>query len=358
MSRYAQLKELALANIEALFDSWSLQYTKINDSEYDFINPTRGDTNHGACRFNTSKGRGADFTGSNYTKFEFSSFGPGFTREDFSGLGANKEISWGFDIISLCQRLNGCSTYSDAARILQSQLSNIKKNGGEFIKPARDAHLIREHKQQEQKLKILQIVEKTWKLAQPFEGTIGDSYLRSRNIFIKDEPNVKFISKLYNKELGQTVPALIFRVSETHDGPITAIHRIYLSQKGEKLDVTTPKAALGSISGCAIWFGKPCAQLSIVEGPENALSIRNLGRLSVVSTINSNNFSTLNLSGYDITLFPDPDEAGKINTLKAVDRYKKQSNSVKIIFPPKRKLSNGKLADWNDVLMGRGDKVK
>lgn len=340
------LRERALANIELLFDHWGLEWKKINSKEYDFINPTRKDTNHGACRFNVAKGRGADFTGSYIKDSDVAKLGPGFTREDFINIG-KQESQWGFDIIGLCQRIRQLDSYSDAARNLQESLKELSRDN-KLIKPSKDAAAKRLHKIQEEKLKILKSAEKIWNLAEDFKNTVGNHYLRGRKIFIKDEPHIKFLARVKNTEKNNFFPALIFKVSKGPTTPITAIHRIYLypdihTGEAKKLDCENPKVALGSVLGSAIWFGTPGPQLCIAEGPENALSIRRLGYPFVASSVFSSNFSNLEIPIYvkELLLFPDGDKAGKSNLAKALKKYKKYKPAIH--FPTENK-------DWNDIL--------
>lgn len=354
MGRYDAVREKALANIELLFDYWALEWKKINSKEIDFINPTRKDNNYGACRFNVEKGRGADFTGSYIKDSDVAKFGPGFTREDFLNIG-KEEQQWGFDIIGLCQKLRQHTSYDDAYRDLRETLQKIAKNT-KLVQPAKDAATKRLHKIQEEKLKILQSAEKIWKLSKNFENTIGDDYLRGRKIFIKNEPNIKFLAKVKNTEKNNFFPALIFKVGKEPNGHISAIHRIYLKVNTEggllghrysvsKLNCNNPKVALGSIAGSAIWFGTPGHELCIAEGPENALSLRCLGYPFVASSVFANNFSNIDLPFYvaKVNLFPDSDQAGIDNNAKALRKYAHLHPTS--IFPPQNK-------DWNDVLIG------
>ena len=57
-----------------------------------------------------SKRKGADFASVDFTEQDFKSFGKGFDRTDF-GFSRNKAVSYAFDIIGLCQRIHGLSTY-------------------------------------------------------------------------------------------------------------------------------------------------------------------------------------------------------------------------------------------------------
>lgn len=354
MSKYDQLREEALSNFELLLTYWDIEYHKVNEKEYDFLNPLREDNNHGACRFNIDKGTGADFAGTNLKNDDFLRLGPGFTAEDFANV--TKQGQWGFDIIGLCQRLKGATNYQNAAGVLRNDLKQIKLSPL-FVKPSKDASECRKHTQSAQKLKILKSAEKTWNLAKNFEGTLADRYFRSRKIYIKDQINIKYHPRVFNSELNAFLPAVLFRVQENYEGPLVAIHRIYISKDGSrKAQLNDPKKALGAFQSAGIWFGAPGESLAVVEGPENALSVLSIGYSFVVCTISASNFSNLKLADTirEVILFPDPDQAGKENALKAVTTYQKQNKVVKVTFPPKKILEDGKYADWNDIIMGRG----
>jgi hypothetical protein len=354
LSKYDQLKEKAISNFELLLTYWEVEYIKINDAEYDFLNPTRDDTNHGACRFNVVKGAGADFAGRDFKNSDFLRLGPGFTSEDFAGV--TKLGGWGFDVIGLCQRLKGQSNYNDAARLLQRILAQIEKSPL-YVKPNKDAHVKRKQELQIQKDKKLISANSTWSRAKHYKNTLAEKYLQSRNINLDSETNIKFHPRIYNTELEAFIPCVLFKVQKNYSSELCAIHRIYISKDGtRKANIDNPKMALGNIQGAGIWFGTPCGTLCIVEGPENALSIRCLGYEFVVSSISASNFSNLVLDSAikEVILFPDPDDAGKNNCLKAVKNYQKQNKEVKIIFPPV-KHHNNKLIDWNDYIMGLGE---
>lgn len=354
--QYKLVRELALANTLKLFEYWGLDYRKINDIEVDFINPTRKDSSHGACRFNLQKGLGADFAGTSFTGMDFSKVGFGFTKDDFAH--SAPESNFGFDIIGLCQRLHNCHSYREASQLIMKHLEDINNNVG-IEKINREAIEAREHKNQLEALKRLRTAEKTWNRCKNYVGTLGEKYLHNRMIFLDEvEPNIRFHSMIKNNELNAYLPTLLFKVSKLPESPLEAIHRIYLSNEASKANVADPKKALGSIKGCAIWFGNPSDELCIVEGPENALSIRSIGYRFVCSTINSSNFGNLVLPDTikKVILFPDSDEAGIKSAKRAAKNYSEQKKSIKIVFPPKHE--NKKKWDWNDELMLRGTNVR
>lgn len=359
--KYAQLSERALANFEVLLNLWQIQYEKVAPDEYDFLSPTRtNDQNLGACRFNITKGVGSDFAGSNFTSADFQAIGLGLGKEDFAGFTQQRSTGNGFDIIGLAGRVHRKINRSDAANCLRTDLKALTKSTV-LIKPAKDAAELRQHKRQEQKLGALKSAEKTWRICQDIKGTNAVTYFHSRKIYVSNEPNVKYHGQIFNSELKQNIPAILFKVSVGPDTPLVAIHRIYISKDGtRKAKIDIPKRALGSIQGAGIWFGTQGDTLNIAEGPENALTLRMLGYSFVVCTINAGNFSGLCIPSTvnKIILCPDPDGAGEAAARKAIKAYGAQGiKKIDLMYPPKRKLPNGKLADWNDVLCDLGEKI-
>lgn len=348
-NQYDALKERALANITLLFDHWKIDYKWINDKEIDFINPTRKDQNYGACRFNVFKNRGSDFAGYDYKSSDFSRLGKEFTKEDFAAIGTT--TNQGFDIISLCGRLRGISNYSDAAKYLRLTIKEIEENTC-LIKVNKEQKEKIAHERAAHSLKMLQFAQRTWGVCGEIKDTIGELYLSKRGITVKEPLVIKFKDRIYNKELQKYIPTLLFKVQVSPEGPLIAIHRIYLTEQGNKANLISPKMALGSICGAGIWFGEKYSALYVTEGPENALSIRELGEQFAVSTISAANMCNLIIPDYvhTVVICPDPDEAGKNSALKAAKAFALQNKIVKIAFPPEKYLSNGKLADWNDII--------
>lgn len=354
MNRYDLLEELALANAEALFELWGLEYKRINNDEYDFLNPTRNDKNFGACRFNVKKGKGADFAGINFSKVDLAAVGLNFDKDDFVES-KSIQTNWGFNIIGLCMRLHGVADYKDAAKLIHSQLNTLKERGTLYTvteeaiaKKQKDALLAVSRK--------IEIAKRTWDSCRPITDTLGETYLGSRGIYLlQKEDTIKYHPKVLNMETKKFLPALLCKVQKKPDGPLVAIHRIFLRPDGSgKADVNNPKMALGAIEGAAIWFGNPCEQLCIVEGPENALAVRSLGFRFVCSTINSANFCGLVVPKgvTEIVLFPDPDEAGILANRKAYKTYTQHIKKVRTVWPPKKE-DNPKW-DWADELKSRG----
>lgn len=352
ISSFEILREDALLNIELLFELWGIDYTKVNEYEYDFLAPYRTDKHGGAVRFNVQKGKGADFASVDFTEQDFKSFGKGFDRSDF-GFSRNKAVSYAFDIIGLCQRVHGLSTYKAGATLLKQQLKQLSSNN-EIRRATLDA-IDKRHKQNSlDKQHKIGYATRILLYCKKFNNTLGETYLNSRSIFLEDEEqDIYFHHKLMYAKTKSFHPALIFCVRQSPQGEIKGIHRIYLSDDGKrKADVEEPKLAIGDIRGSGIWFGKPSDTLHIAEGPENALTLRYCGAEFVVSVIASTNMHNLLIPDCvrTVVICPDPDKAGQVSVERSKVAYSR--HKVIVSTPKKKLLKNGKFADLNDILMG------
>lgn len=355
MAQFEHLREHALANFELLLIHWKIEYIAVNTVEFDLIAKWRQDGNFGAVRFNTVKNWGADFAGIQIAKMDFGKLGEGFDRTDCAGIVSGTSTATGFDIIGLCQKVYNCSTYKDAAKQLLFDWQAISQNG-KAVLPNSEAIARRKELVERHRLQRSKMAQNMWKMAKgiKFEGSQGAVYLSARGLpesWIR-ENNIRFHPRIINKELNKTLPAILFKVSQTPFSELVAIHRIYLSDDGwSKANISNPKMALASIKGCAIWFGTPCEKLHIAEGPENALTLREMGAQFVACAINATNFHNLTIppNVTDVVLCPDADEAGTTAAGKAQHEYAQvQKKKVSFLYPPKLNVNN-KQVDWNDV---------
>lgn len=335
-TKYDLLKERALLNFELLLIKWNLNYAKVGRCEFDFLSPTRsGDTNFGACRFNTDKGIGADFAVSNYTNRQITGLGIGFNASDFAGYSGYGQSKPGFDVIGLAQRVYNSCNYKEAAERLKQDLDEI--DGGKVNKlQLLEQSIKREAEIEARRSKSLLSAAQAWKYCVNINGTLGEVYLKSRGIHGPyNETNVKFCHSIYNTELGKYCPAIVLKISKTRESQLSGVHRIYLSDDGAtKAKVSEPKKAIGSVQGNGIWFGEPDTNLFVCEGPENALDLRyHKGLKFVVSTISSSNLHSLFIPSTTklVIIVPDPDPAGLTAATKAHVEYSRQGKNVKIL---------------------------
>ena len=352
VDKVGMLREKALLNIETLFSFWGINFVKVNEIEYDFISTMREDNNFGAVRFNVEKGLGADFASTTFTSTDFNSIGAGFSREDF-GFSKNQNISYGFDIIGLCQRVHGLGSYRDATTQLKHDLNEANKYT-KLQTPSLDAHIKRQQKIEEAKKQRVDWANRLLRWSTDYVGTVGEKYLAHRSISLLDhEKDIRFHRAIMCKEAGKPLPALLFVIRDKPDGEIFGVQRIYIQEDGKgKANIDEPKKALGDVKGRAIWFGEPNETLHLVEGPENTLTVRMAGAPFCCCAVFSGNMPSIQIPGYvkKLIICPDRDKAGLASAAKTKSAHK---NIETIIRLPKEKLlSNGKYADFNDLIMG------
>jgi len=344
-----QLREVALANFEILLDYWGISFRRVLANEYDILATWRQDTNFGSVRFNTEKGRGADFAATGLTDKDYANLGPGFDKGDFAGFSNGQQSRSGFDIIGLCQRVRNKNTPLEAQKQLENDIREISTNTNiQFASAEAAERRRRDIKEKEKKLKIY--ARDLWESCKyhPIRGSVGELYLTNRGIGLDD--NVRFHPGIYHTPTKTTYPALIFKVQIQPDGPLIAVHRIFIDNFGNKADVPTPKMALAPVKGGGIWFGKEHPYLAITEGPENALSLIQCGYPFVVSTIYGTNFHNITIPKYvrRLYLVPDIDRAG----LEALERAENMYNDRGIdVIPMLIEVSNPK-TDINDLIRG------
>ena len=356
-----QLKETALSNFELLLDYWKLSYRKIMDYEYEIIATWRDDRSFGSVRFNTFKARGADFAGSSLTEEDYTRLGKGFDKSDFAGFSNGVQGSIGFDIIGLCQRVHLSNSYKEATIKLKADIEALSgATGTSFRIASAEAAKRRQAEQLAKEKKIRKIVTDVWNSCRfhKLEGSVGEKYIRNRlikNLDVKTLQNsVRFHPGISYKPTNSVYPALLFKVQKSPDDPIIALHRIFLDNSGNKANVPNPKMALAPIKGAGIWFGKKYPILTITEGPENALSLLELGFDFVVSTIFGTNFHNISIPGYvsKVYLVPDVDKAGLEALERAEITYGKLGIEIESMTIPRIEKPNGKVLDINDLLGG------
>lgn len=345
-----QLKEVALANFELLLDYWKIEYKKVLEHEYDILATWRKDTSFGSVRFNSDKGRGADFASSGLTDKDYAYLGPGFDKGDFAGFSNGQQARTGFDIIGLCQRVRNKNTPLEAKQQLEDDIREISTSSSIQFASSEAAKRRREDQRIKEK-KVKAYARDLWESSKfnPLEGSVGELYLKNRGINSLDA-NVRFHPGIKYAPTKEIHPALIFRVQLEPDGPLMAIHRVYIDNLGQKAKLDNPKMALAPIKGGGIWFGQKHPLLAITEGPENALSLIECGYPFVVSSVFSTNFHNLTIPSYvkKLYLIPDVDRAG----LEALDRAEATYSKGSIELESVIIQVNDPKTDINDLIRG------
>lgn len=348
------LREKTLSNFELILEHLNVDYRKVTENEYDILATWRTDRNFGSVRFNTEKGRGADFAGGYLGEDDYSKLGVGFSAEDFAGYSDQGQAKIGFDIIGLFQRVFNTNNYQFAAEKLKIVINEISSQSG-YVNTGREAYIQRLQRQQLKEKHIKKIARDIWESCKhhKFEGSLGQVYLQSRGIY-KQDPSVRFHPGIQYAALKTNYPALIFRVQKEIRGPVEAIHRIYLDHSGKKAKIDNPKMALAPIKGLGIWFGEPNRTLYLTEGPENALSLMEMGVEFAVSSIYGTNLHNLTIPKCVKTLiiYPDVDPPGMAAYERAQAVYGELNIQVEGHLLEKKILGNQKMLDINDLLRG------
>lgn len=146
-------------------------------------------------------------------------------------------------------------------------------------------------------------------------------------------------------------PALLARVINEH-GAGVAVHRIYLTEAGEKLVIEDLPAKkifkCGDLAGAAVRLAKPDDVLGVAEGIENALAFGLAAGLPVWSGVSAAMLQGVKIpdSVRTVHIGSDPDEPGQRAAHALAQRLANEGREVFIHAPPCA-------GDWNDWLLAR-----
>jgi putative DNA primase/helicase len=160
-------------------------------------------------------------------------------------------------------------------------------------------------------------------------------------------------------------PALVARIQKP-DGTLAGIHRIYLSQAGNKTDIAPINGVIppckklqavhsGAISGaaCRLFHIGADGRLAVTEGIETALAVHRMTGLATWACISAGGLKGVVLPDNVREVFiyadndpPDPQgrNVGKLAALSLGERMIKEGRKVKVLLPPVAGV------DWLDVL--------
>jgi hypothetical protein len=195
-------------------------------------------------------------------------------------------------------------------------------------------------------VELSELTLRIWHDSRPAQGTLLETYLRSRRITIASPPSLRFHPSLKHKT-GGYLPAMVAAVQDPN-GKIVAIHRTFLKADGtDKARVDPNKQMLGSCAGNAVWFAKPASTLAIAEGLETALSVaQSCPTLTVWATLSTSGMKALILPDIVrmVIITADADPPGEQAALAAAQRFMHEGREVKIARPSQQGQ------DFNDVI--------
>ncbi len=150
-----------------------------------------------------------------------------------------------------------------------------------------------------------------WRDALPINGTIAETYLRSRGIVCQLPDVLRFHPECWHGPSAKRLPAMVALVEGCKR---VAVHRTYLRSDGTgKAAVEPAKAMLGGVSGGAVRLTDALGPLVVAEGIETALSLAS-GLLRSPATI----WAALSTSGMRRLRLPS---VGGLGTLGKLGRH-------------------------------------
>ena len=150
-------------------------------------------------------------------------------------------------------------------------------------------------------------------------------------------------------ELIGKFPAMLAKITDEH-GAGVGLHRIYLTEAGEKLAIDGLPAKkifkCGDLSGAAVRLSQAGETLGICEGIENALAFGLASGLPVWSGVSASMLKGVKIpaSVRTVHIGADPDEPGQRAAHALAQRLANEGREVFIHTPPGA-------GDWNDFLM-------
>lgn len=208
----------------------------------------------------------------------------------------------------------------------------------------------REAEQRREAMKKAEQARRCWTEAQPIEGTLAETYLRSRGITCALPDTLRFHPAAWHGATARRYPALVGLVQGVAH---FAVHRTYLRPDGTgKAAIDPPKAMLGNVTGGAVRLADGHEALAVGEGIETALSLLCgplRGSVAVWATLSAGGMKALHLPSRpgNLIIAIDNDEQGRAAAHDLAVKAEALGWAV-TLFPAPTDQAGG---DWNDVLM-------
>jgi DNA primase len=185
-----------------------------------------------------------------------------------------------------------------------------------------------------------------WQASSPAQGTLAESYLRSRGLHLALPDSIRFTSLRYGK-FGPEYPVLVAAVASADD-KLAGIQRTYLARDGRgKASVPKTKLSLGRVSGGAIRLAACARHMVVCEGLEDGLTLQQeLGRavwVAAGATMLPNMAFPLGVE--TVAIGGDADSPGRAAAMKAAKAFAGRGMKASVFFP----VGNAK--DFNQALM-------
>ena len=113
-----------------------------------------------------------------------------------------------------------------------------------------------------------------WEQGVPIEGTIAETYLRSRGITVQLPSSLRFHDRLKHTPTGCFWPAMIALITHSVTAVPIGLHRTFIDDNGAgKAPIEPAKMMLGASSGGVVRLAETTDTVMVAEGIETALSV-------------------------------------------------------------------------------------
>jgi len=286
--------------------------------------------------------------------------------EDFNVTGggicnSRCNLSNGFSVL---QEVNGW----DFATALEEVRKYLTDNHYEPSVPIREIDKAPKPKPAKQKGMELKRLKTLWDEAYAFtdpKTAPWHRYLEKRGISLTSMPptlrmHLQMSCYSNDGEFEGKYPTIIAPVMDI-DGKIVGLHRTFITEDGNKADVSLAKKAVStkgrSMSGGAIRLGESGPILSTCEGVETGLAAMEASGLPVWPACNAGMLRSMVIPDVveHLVIWADRDVNGAGHTAAEALKLRTEAAGKKVsIFYPNLPMSGRKGVDWNDVLKEKG----
>jgi hypothetical protein len=184
-----------------------------------------------------------------------------------------------------------------------------------------------------------------WKQCQPAAGTLAETYLRSRGLFLPQGSVIRFHPSTWHPYANAAHPAMCAVVQHATTGKFLGVHRTFLSADGRrKADVDPARLVIGLQKEGAIMLNDAAGGWhGFAEGIETALSGHLVSGLPVWALLNAGNITAFRgVPGIEkAILFTDRDKAGYKAAAAMQEGFRGRVRAIAPVIPGH---------DWNDEI--------
>jgi hypothetical protein len=185
-----------------------------------------------------------------------------------------------------------------------------------------------------------------WRGTQSAEGTLVETYLRSRGLTVPIPLSIRFHAGLKHPS-GGVWPVMVALVTHGADGKPIGIHRTFLARDGStKAPVEPSKMMFGPCRGGAVRLAEPRDVLMVGEGIETCLAAMQASGHPAWAALSTSGLRSLDLphAVRDVIVLADGDDPGETAAQDCAGRWKREGRRVRIARPPQG-------MDFNDLLL-------